>query len=160
MFWNKTQTQKRLKRTLFIRTKHNIRIFQVIPFFKLQNNTLTTVKRWKTRCRETCLILAELFCHVVFVVFQTVCICRQFITNSPCGLQCNISAKWCDRLHCRLKYKTGLPTTQLHKNLQFILTLNQAIHTWAFQRWVYFLGGDCINSFCAGERNVLLAQNC
>ena len=30
------QTHKRLKSTLFIRTKHNMRIFGVIPFIKLQ----------------------------------------------------------------------------------------------------------------------------
>ena len=33
------QTHKRFKITLFIRTKHNMRIFWVIPFIKLQNNT-------------------------------------------------------------------------------------------------------------------------
>ena len=35
----KLQTRKRLKRTLFIRTKHSMQILRVIPFFKLQNNT-------------------------------------------------------------------------------------------------------------------------
>ena len=35
----KVQIRKRLKRTLFIRTKHDMRIFGVIPFIKLQNNT-------------------------------------------------------------------------------------------------------------------------
>ena len=35
----KIQTHKMFKRTLFIRTKHNIRIFGVIPFIKLQNDT-------------------------------------------------------------------------------------------------------------------------
>ena len=34
----KDRTQKRFKITLFIRTKHNMRIFGVISFFKLQNN--------------------------------------------------------------------------------------------------------------------------
>ena len=43
-FKNRIQTHKRLKRTLFIRTKHNMQILGVIPFFKLQNNTYTTVK--------------------------------------------------------------------------------------------------------------------
>ena len=33
------QTHKRFKRTLFIRTKHNMQIFRVIPFIKLQNDT-------------------------------------------------------------------------------------------------------------------------
>ena len=33
------QTPQRFKRTLFIRTKHNTRIFGVIPFIKLQNDT-------------------------------------------------------------------------------------------------------------------------
>ena len=28
-------------------TNHNMRIFGVIPFKKLQNDTWTTVKRWK-----------------------------------------------------------------------------------------------------------------
>ena len=36
---NKTDTNKRFKRTLFIRTKHNMRIFEVSPFIKLQNDT-------------------------------------------------------------------------------------------------------------------------
>ena len=35
----KIQIRKHLKRTLFSRTKHDMRIFEVIPFFKLQNNT-------------------------------------------------------------------------------------------------------------------------
>ena len=39
------QTHKRFKRTLFIRTKHNMYIFGVIPSTKLQNDTYTTVKR-------------------------------------------------------------------------------------------------------------------
>ena len=33
-----------LKRMLFIRTKHNMQIFWVIPFIKLQNDTQTMVK--------------------------------------------------------------------------------------------------------------------
>ena len=33
-----------LKRMLFIRTKHNMQIFGVIPFIKLQNDTQTMVK--------------------------------------------------------------------------------------------------------------------
>ena len=33
------QTRKRFNRMLFIRTKHNMRIFGVIPFVKLQNDT-------------------------------------------------------------------------------------------------------------------------
>ena len=49
----KIQTHKRLKRTLFIRTKHNMRMFGVIPFIKLQNDTSTTVKGWKTMKNET-----------------------------------------------------------------------------------------------------------
>ena len=35
----KIQTHKRFKRMLFIRTKHNLQIFGVIHFIKLQNNT-------------------------------------------------------------------------------------------------------------------------
>ena len=35
----KIQAHKRLKRALYIRTKLNIRIFGVIPFIKLQNDT-------------------------------------------------------------------------------------------------------------------------
>ena len=34
-----------ISRTLFIRTKHNMQIFGVIPFIKLQNDTYTIVKR-------------------------------------------------------------------------------------------------------------------
>ena len=33
------QTHKKFKRMLFIRTKHNMRIIQVIPFIKLQHDT-------------------------------------------------------------------------------------------------------------------------
>ena len=36
---NKIQTHKRFRRTLFVRTKHNMPIFRVIPFIKPQNNT-------------------------------------------------------------------------------------------------------------------------
>ena len=36
---NKIQTHKRLKGTVFIRTTHNVQIFGVIPFIKLQNDT-------------------------------------------------------------------------------------------------------------------------
>ena len=35
----KFQTHKRFKRRLFIRTKYNMRIFGIIPFIKLQNDT-------------------------------------------------------------------------------------------------------------------------
>ena len=42
------QTHNRIKRTLFIRTKHNTRIFWVIPFIRLQ-----IVERWKTMKNET-----------------------------------------------------------------------------------------------------------
>ena len=43
------QAHKRLKRTLCIMTKHNMWIFGVSPFFKLQNNTHTTEKQWNIR---------------------------------------------------------------------------------------------------------------
>ena len=33
------QTHKRFKRTLLIRTKHNMRIFGVTPFFRIQDNS-------------------------------------------------------------------------------------------------------------------------
>ena len=42
------QIHKRFKRTLLIRIKPNMRIFGVIPFIKLQNDTYTTIKQWKT----------------------------------------------------------------------------------------------------------------
>ena len=45
--WIKIPTHKRLKRTVFIRTKYSMRIFRVSPFFKLQTNAQTTAKRWK-----------------------------------------------------------------------------------------------------------------
>ena len=35
----KMQTHERFRRTLFIRTKHSMQIFRVIPFIKLQNDT-------------------------------------------------------------------------------------------------------------------------
>ena len=38
-FQSKIQTQKGLKRMLFVRTKRIMKIVQVISFFKLQNNT-------------------------------------------------------------------------------------------------------------------------
>ena len=38
-FVSKTQTHKRFNIRLFVRTKHNIRFFGVIPFVKLQNDT-------------------------------------------------------------------------------------------------------------------------
>ena len=41
-FQNKIQTRERLKRTLFIMTKHKMQIFRVIPFFKLQNHLNNT----------------------------------------------------------------------------------------------------------------------
>ena len=42
---NKIQTHQRFKRTLFIKTKHNMRIFGVINFIKLQLKGHLTVKR-------------------------------------------------------------------------------------------------------------------
>ena len=51
----KQEEDRRLKyiyETLFIRTKHNMQIFGVIPLIKLQNDTLTTVKLWKTMENE------------------------------------------------------------------------------------------------------------
>ena len=62
----KIPTHERLKRTLFIRTKHSTRIFGVIPFIKLSNDIWTADKRWKMRCRTRTLIFFWLSC-VVFV---------------------------------------------------------------------------------------------
>ena len=45
--WGNLNNCQRSK-TLFIRTKHNLQIFGVILFIKLQNNTQATVKLWKT----------------------------------------------------------------------------------------------------------------
>ena len=59
----KEQTCKRLKRMLFILIKHNMWIFRVIAFFKLQNNTQTTVKWWKMRQRITYLLVDDLFSY-------------------------------------------------------------------------------------------------
>ena len=63
----KIQIQKRFRITLFITTNHNIRIFGVIPLIKLQNDTSTTVKRWKIKCRTRTLICfwVELCCFRV-----------------------------------------------------------------------------------------------
>ena len=47
---------------LFIVTKHNMQIFWVSPFFKLQNNTLTTVKQWKMTCRICIFFWLGCFC--------------------------------------------------------------------------------------------------
>jgi len=52
------QIHKRLKGTLFILTKYNMHIFQVIPSFKLQ----TTPKQHLNG--DTYLLLVELFCYV------------------------------------------------------------------------------------------------
>ena len=41
---NGIQAHERFKITLFIRTKHSTRIFEVIPFMQLQNDTKTTIK--------------------------------------------------------------------------------------------------------------------
>ena len=41
---SESQTHNIFKRTLFIRTKHNIRIFRVIPLIKLENKTKM---RWR-----------------------------------------------------------------------------------------------------------------
>ena len=41
---DEVRTRERFRRTLFIRTKHNMQMLGVIPFIKLQNNTQTTVK--------------------------------------------------------------------------------------------------------------------
>ena len=54
------QTHERFKSTLFIRTKHSMRIFGLIPFTKLQNDTETIVK-WRTVwCRAKTLIYLHL----------------------------------------------------------------------------------------------------
>ena len=45
--------------------QHSMHIFGVIPFFKLRNNILTTVKRWKMRCRM--IMCFWLICFVTFV---------------------------------------------------------------------------------------------
>ena len=41
------QTRERFKRTLFIRTKHSVQIFRVIPFIKLQNESNPLYKATK-----------------------------------------------------------------------------------------------------------------
>ena len=43
-------TYKRLKRTLFIRTKHNVQISGVIPFVKVQKNKKEKKKRIRLSC--------------------------------------------------------------------------------------------------------------
>ena len=49
MCWNLSeevlQTHERYNRTLFIWTKHNVRIVEIITFTELQNDTVTAVKR-------------------------------------------------------------------------------------------------------------------
>ena len=67
-----TQTHKRLTRKPIIRTKDNMRIFRVIPFNKLQNDTKATVKRWKMRCRTgnlTCFWMSYVVVVVVVCFF-------------------------------------------------------------------------------------------
>ena len=41
----KAKKKKKKKNAVFIRTKHNMGIFGVIPFNKLQNDTKTTIQR-------------------------------------------------------------------------------------------------------------------
>ena len=63
------QTRERFKRTVFFfRTKHNMRIFGVIHFIKLQNSSLRfwsscimlSLKMTNTCCRDTlALLVAE-----------------------------------------------------------------------------------------------------
>ena len=52
--------------TVFMRTKHSLDIFGVIPFMKLQKDTWPTVKLWKMRCRTKTLTCFWLSC-VVFL---------------------------------------------------------------------------------------------
>ena len=74
------QTHKRLKTMLFILTKCNMQIFRVIPFLKLQNNTQTTVKSWKMRCRIlSYLLLVDLFCYVGLRFKYCCCCCFSLV---------------------------------------------------------------------------------
>ena len=54
-------TRKRLKRALFIWTQHNMHIFGIVPFIKLQNDTWTTVKRRKMLKNE--MIIVQELCE-------------------------------------------------------------------------------------------------
>ena len=49
---NENQTDERFKGTLSMRTKYDMRIFGVIPLMELQNDTITTIKCWKTMKNE------------------------------------------------------------------------------------------------------------
>ena len=48
----KIQTHKRFKRTFFIRTKHNMRIFGVIPFIKFQTHKSCCFLKQKKKRKE------------------------------------------------------------------------------------------------------------
>ena len=49
--------------------KHNLQFFGVIPFAKLQNDTKTTVKRWKTMKmrREAESLISVWLSYVIFL---------------------------------------------------------------------------------------------
>ena len=63
MLVDKIRTYKRLKRTLFIITKHNMRVFSVSPFFQATEQLLNGEKLYY----DTYLLLLELFYCVVSV---------------------------------------------------------------------------------------------
>ena len=61
--WGKNEREK----TLFFMAKHNMRSFGVSPYFKLKNNTETTVKWWKWDVGHLSAFGWAIFCYTVLV---------------------------------------------------------------------------------------------
>ena len=115
---------KNLKWTLFVTTKHSTRIFGVSPFFKLQNNTSMTVKRWRTlicfgfscfvllfRCRWHSFLFQTFYYYIKHTYFQAqfiICsVSVSCVVRSPTFLKVtdrlNLSKAKCRKTHQLLK---------------------------------------------------------
>ena len=92
--WASVQTHKRLNRTLFIMTKHNMRIFRASPFFKLQmqNNCKQQIsgEKWDVGRLPT-FALAVLLCCFGVHCLDLVLECWQSFLFQICLSQCSVS---------------------------------------------------------------------
>ena len=61
--WKESKHRKRLQRTAICYDETQKANYRAKPLLKLQNNTSTTVQRWKMRCRI--LLFTKLFCDVL-----------------------------------------------------------------------------------------------
>ena len=92
---------KRFKRTLFIRSKHNMQIFRVISFIKLQKDTeqLNSEKWWKMRWKAKTLIcfgLSYVQCLKEWV-FMSFCV-QSFNVLPSTGLENNMAHPKTDKV--------------------------------------------------------------